>query len=98
MNGFEQERRSLLFGVSGFGIHMLQPISESRVQPHGYVLRPIEGDHLAHFCYHGNAFIKVVSATGSGNVAMPFVCRLVRSSGLAAGRTFLLMAQRGVQA
>ena len=73
MNAFEQERRSLIFGVGGLGAyHLLQPtISHgSAIQSQGYVLGSGEGEHLAHFRDGGDIFIKVGSATGSENIAI----------------------------
>jgi hypothetical protein len=35
----------------------------------GYVLGPREGEHLVHFCDHGDISIKLGSATGSENLA-----------------------------
>ena len=73
MNTFEQERRSLIFGVGGLSAyHMLQPTLShgSAAQPQGYVLGSGEGEHLAHFRDGGDIFIKVGSATGSENIAI----------------------------
>lgn len=73
MNTSEQNRRSFLFSVGGLGISQMLPQGRFESQAaarRGYVLGPNEGEHLIHFRDHGNIFIKLGSATGSGNLAL----------------------------
>lgn len=73
MNTSEQNRRSFLLSVGGLGISQMLPQSTFEGQAaaqRGYVLSPNEGEHLIHFRDHGNIFIKLGSATGSGNLAL----------------------------
>jgi quercetin dioxygenase-like cupin family protein len=73
MNAFAQKRRSVLFGLGGFGISQVLPhpaIAAPAVAHQGYVLGAQEGEHLVHFRDHGNIFIKIGSATGSDNLAL----------------------------
>lgn len=73
MNALEAKRRSFLLGLGGLGISQVLRPGITRAQaeaPQGYVLGPIEGEHLVHFRDHGNIFIKIGSATGSDNLAL----------------------------
>ena len=73
MSPIDRERRALLCGIGGIGINQLlsQVVARAQtVEPKGYVLGPNEGEHLIHFRDHGQIFIKVGTATGSGNVAL----------------------------
>jgi quercetin dioxygenase-like cupin family protein len=66
MNAFEQERRSCLFSLGGFGLSGMLPQASGGVEAaaqQGYVLDPTGGEHLVHFRDHGNIFIKVSSDT-----------------------------------
>ena len=72
MNALEQKRRSFLFGLGGLGISQVLPqgmIPPQAAAPKGYVLGADEGEHLIHFRDHGNIFIKLGAATGSGSLA-----------------------------
>jgi quercetin dioxygenase-like cupin family protein len=73
MNTIDQKRRTLLLGLGGLGINQVLEEGVSQAQaatPQGYVLGATEGEHLVHFRDHGQIFIKVGSATGSGNLAL----------------------------
>lgn len=73
MNGFQQQRRSLLFSLGGFGVTQILPQGAAAAQAatrQGYVLGAAEGEHLVHFRDHGNIFISVGSTTGSDNLAL----------------------------
>lgn len=73
MCAFEQQRRSILFGLGGLGIS--QALAQSTIEAQsasrqGYVLGTNEGEHLVHFRDQGSIFIKIGSATGSNNLAL----------------------------
>ena len=73
MIGLEQNRRSFLLGLGSMGISQLlaRGMTPARgAAPEGYVLAATEGEQLIHFRDHGKIFIKVGSATGSGNLAL----------------------------
>ena len=73
LNPFEQQRRSLLVGVGGFGVSQISPqgaITSQASARHGYVLGATEGEHLVHFRDHGNIYIRGGVATGSTDFAM----------------------------
>jgi quercetin dioxygenase-like cupin family protein len=73
MDKFEQQRRSLLAGLSGIGLSQILPQNMLEAQTaalQGYVLHPDEGEHLVHFRDHGNIYIKIGAATGSDHLAM----------------------------
>jgi quercetin dioxygenase-like cupin family protein len=73
MNIFEQQRRSLLVSLGGFGIGsgLLESIAAAQsAGGQGYGLGATEGEHLVHFRDQGNIFIKFGGATGSDNLAM----------------------------
>lgn len=73
MTGFEHVRRSLLLGLGGFGISWALPqtaVEAPSSTTQGLVLGASDGEHLIHFRDHGNIFIKVGSAAGSGTLAL----------------------------
>lgn len=73
MDTFEQDRRSLLFVLSGLALDGLLPggtADGEGAAKQGYVLGSSEGEHLVHFRDHGNIFIKISSLTGAGDLAM----------------------------
>lgn len=73
MKAPEHRRRSVLLGLGGLGISGALPQRATQAQPpvhEGYVLGATEGEHLIHFRDHGNIYIKIGSATGSGNLAL----------------------------
>lgn len=73
MNVLKPRRRSFMFGLGGLGMSQVLASSVTRAQAvasHGYVLGATEGEQLVHFRDHGKIFIKVGSATGSGNLAL----------------------------
>lgn len=73
MNVPKPKRRSFMFGLGSLGISQVLASSRTRAQAvasQGYVLGATEGEQLVHFRDHGKIFIKVGSATGSGNLAL----------------------------
>jgi quercetin dioxygenase-like cupin family protein len=73
MDASEQNRRSFLFGMGGFGMSQALPqamIGAEAAAGQGYVLSTTEGEHLVHFRDQGNIFIRIGSTTGSDNLAM----------------------------
>src|SRR6266853_1496867 len=73
MNALDEKRRSFLFGLAGLSVTQLLPQGAAKAQapaPLGYVLGATEGEHLVHFRNPGNSSIKIVSATGSNNLAV----------------------------
>jgi quercetin dioxygenase-like cupin family protein len=73
MNAMDQERRSLLLGLSALGFGQVLPqaiLAAQAAARQGYALGATEGEHLIHFRDRGSIFIKVGSATGSDNLAM----------------------------
>lgn len=90
MNSFEENRRSLLFGLGGLGI--TPALSQSLIEAaaaarQGYVLGANEGEHLVHFRDRGNIFIKAGSATGSDKVAVG-TQQVILGSGIPTHRHF----------
>ena len=61
-------RRRFLQTTSAAGI--AAGLGPARPDTPGSVVSASEGEHLVHFRDHGNIFIKVGSATGSGNFAL----------------------------
>ena len=73
MDAFEEKRRSFLFSLGGLAVSQSlpqSPLGNRSGATQGYVLDPMEGEHLIHFRDQGNIFIKVCSATGSDHVAI----------------------------
>ena len=73
MNVLKPRRRFFMFGLGGLGMSQVLASSVTRAQAvasQGYVLGATEGEQLVHFRDHGKIFIKVGSATGSGNLAL----------------------------
>jgi quercetin dioxygenase-like cupin family protein len=73
MDRNDQERRSFLLTLGGFGITRILPQGAIGVQTSSQaasVLGPHDGEHLIHFRDHGNLFIKFGAATGSTALAM----------------------------
>jgi quercetin dioxygenase-like cupin family protein len=73
MNGFDWERRSLLFslGITGIGEALQKTIAAAQqTAQRGNVLGANEGEHLVHFRDGGNIYIKFGSRTGSDHLAM----------------------------
>lgn len=72
MNTFEQQRRSVLFGMGGLGMSQLLPqtTAPQAADAQGSILDSTQGEHLVHFRDQGNIFIKFGAATGSDNLAM----------------------------
>jgi quercetin dioxygenase-like cupin family protein len=72
MSEFEHKRRSFLSTLGGLGISQVFPqgMDAPPEARRGYVLAAGAGEHLVHFRDQGNLFIKVGSATGSGNLAL----------------------------
>jgi len=72
VNSFEQKRRSFLVAMGWLGLTQTLPenMAAAETAPKGVVLGAHEGEHLVHFRDHGNIFIRVSSANGSGNLAI----------------------------
>ena len=78
MNGDEQNRRSFVLSLGALGISPVvarsfdggQPSAGQEVAGQGFVLGSSGGEHLVHFRDQGNVFIKLGSASGSGNLAL----------------------------
>ena len=71
MHEYDQERRSLLLALGGLGISQVLPHGgEGQAPRQGFVLDRDRDEHLIHFRDRGNIFIKIGTATGSGDLAI----------------------------
>jgi quercetin dioxygenase-like cupin family protein len=73
MDTFDQQRRSFLASLGGFGISVSLLEAGATAQadaPLGFALDAGEGEHLVHFRDQGNIFIKFGAATGSDSLAV----------------------------